>query len=279
MSKKHPERARRRRQARAAKHRHDCAQRKAAARARRLGVPRKLHAARGEPGEGVVIHAGETAEGIAYRPLHVEPPAEPPPPPRVVEAFRGALDAVLGGGGEAALVEVEWVPPDEKEDEAQVLVALRLFGQAAEIDGSIFSLEGCTYSDLDELEVRAVVQVVTALRQDRASAAAAVLLYGLDELLVDSLQLSAAQVAEVLARLGVPRDLEDILEPLARRLPAAERRAWDAALDEGRWDETIGQAVFEAIVWDVEGPLADFGAWIAAAVRQGWDPPWTVVRV
>lgn len=279
MSKKHPERARRRRQARAAKHRHDSAQRKAAARARKLGVPRKSHAARGEPDEGVVIHAWETAEGIAYRPLHVGRPAEPPPPPPVVEAFRGALEAVLGGGGEAALVEVEWVPAAEKDDEAQVLVALRLFGQAAEIDGSIFSLDGCTFSELDAVETRAAAQVVTALRQDRASAVAAILLYGLDELLVDALQLSATQVADVLERLGVPRDLEDILEPLAERLPAAERRAWDAACDEGRWDEAIGQAVLDALVWDVDGPLADFGAWIAAAVRQGWDPPWVVVRV
>jgi hypothetical protein len=278
MSKKHPERARRRRQARAAKHRHDCAQRKAAVRARKLGVPRKSHAARGEaePGEGVVIHVPETAEGLAYRPLHVEPPAEPPPPPRVVEVFRGALEAVLGGGGEAALVEVEWVPAAEKDDEAQVLVALRLFGQAVEIDGSIFSLDGCRFPELDAVEMRAAAQVVTALRQDRASAVAAILLYGLDELLVDALQLNATQVADVLERLGVPRDLEDILEPLAQRLPAAERRAWDAACDEGRWDETIGQAVFQAIVWDADGPLADFGAWIAAAVRQGWDPPWVV---
>lgn len=265
MSKKHPERSDKRRQARAERRRVETKQRKAAERAQQVGVPRKPE----RPG-GSSMRRGQEPEVVV-----AAGPVEPPPEP-VVRAFQEALAATLAGAAEVVMEDTRWYPAKRMSDDMALDFRLRLLGRALHVTGWVEALDTTNRVWPDAYAV-AAESLVAAIREEPQFAGALILLYALGELLLEDFELSPTQAAGVIGRFGVASDVAVILDIVALRLPGDVQLAWSAAREDGVWDARICSAVFEVCHWEVRGSLADLGRWVADACRTGgWRPPWWV---
>lgn len=239
--------------------------RKVQERARRQGVPRKP---RDQPQDREPDRA-----------------PTPPPPDSELQPVQAAIDEFRRGGGELAVEVRAWTPATAATETAKITLELRLFARSAVVHGRIFALTPDALFDDPEAvndptseefkewqQVTAARQFLEAARTREESARAMILFWALDELLVDYLLCARPLIEEVLGRLGLGVEFEELLDPLARELPSVWRESWDSSRD---FDDQIGQLVFGELEWDLSGPLVELGQAIAgAAYRSEWRPPW-----
>jgi hypothetical protein len=271
MGQKHTQQREKRRRDRAERRRVEIRRRQAAARAQLQGVPRK------EPRE-------EPAE---FAPIRTSEPPSPPPPDDVLRPVQRAIAELQRGGGEFTVAVRSWIPAQSEHIPARIVLEFHLFGMTATVAGSIAalrlddmfdpnSLPEPGDDDYEDWQAAAMArQLLAAVRTDLDAARALLAFWALDELLVDELLFDRPLVVEVLRRLDLGPELEDILDPLAPALPEPLRELWEQSRDERDGVDGVADFVLSALSWELSGPLVDFAETIAgAAYHTNWRPPW-----
>jgi hypothetical protein len=196
---------------------------------------------------GPLVETVRSLDAAALARLPARPSWPAPHVPRVtrpsadvIKKFLAALNELMSGGGSVSAELKSWSPGVPQGKAAEAVLELRLFGLDATVSGKITPLTPAEFfgadlvhfsaadieADEEWQETATARLVLDQLVTDKDLAVKAILSHAVTILVDDYLGLGVHVTEKVCEALGVPLDIEPILDPIAQRLPEDAKAEW-----------------------------------------------------